>query len=138
MYKRQVIASSSYLSSDQELGVPITAYNSGREQKVVVVKELQKWEILPFMFGLGFDTTSDNTGIKKGAVVLIEKEVGEALVWLACPHHFYELHVKKVARRVFGDTSCPEESIYKRLKDDWNRIVENIDMEDLELFDWRK
>ena len=46
--------------------------------------------------------------------------------------------MKKVARLVFGDTSCPEETIYKRLKDNWNRIAENIDMQDLKLFDWRK
>ena len=61
------------------------------------------------------------------------------LWWLACPHHFYELHVKKVARFYFGETTCPEETIYKRLKDDWNKIIEQeIDYDDLELFDWQR
>ena len=71
-----VIATSPYFSSDQVLAVPITASNSGKDQKEVVVKELMEWEVMPFLFGLGFDTTSDNTGSKRGAVVLIEKEVG--------------------------------------------------------------
>ena len=132
-----VIASSPYLSSDQVLGVPITASNSGKHQKEVVVKELQEWEIMPFLLGLGFDTTSDNTGKNKGAVVLIEKTVGEALWWLACPHHFYEIHVKKVARVLYGDTTSPDENIYKKLKDKWNDIIDQgIDYENLTLFDW--
>ena len=133
-----VIATSPYFSSDQVLAVPITASNSGKDQKEVVVKELMEWEVMPFLFGLGFDTTSDNTGSKRGAVVLIEKEVGEALIWLACPHHFYELHVKKVARVYLGDTSSPEECVYKRLKDNWNKVAETIDTENLCLFDWKR
>ena len=88
---------------------------------------------------MAFDNTSDNTSKNKGAVVLIEKALGRAVWWLACPHHFYELHVKKVARFYFGETSSPEETIYKRLKDDWNKILEReIDYEDLELFDWQQ
>ena len=35
-----VIATSPYFSSDQVLGVPITASNSGKDQKAVVMKEL--------------------------------------------------------------------------------------------------
>jgi hypothetical protein len=33
--------------------------------------------------------------------------LGEAVLWVACPHHYYEIHVKKVARLYFGDTSNP-------------------------------
>ena len=44
------------------------------------------------------------------------------------------------ARFYFGETSNPEETIYKRLKDDRNKIIENeIDYDDLDdLFDWKK
>ena len=58
------MASYPYLSSDQVLGVPITVSNRGKNQKEVVVKELQEWEVMTFLFGLGFDTTCDNTGNK--------------------------------------------------------------------------
>ena len=70
---------------------------------------------------------------------MIEKALGRAVWWVACPNHFYELHVKKVARLYFGETSCPEETVYKKLKEGWNKIIEEeIDYEDLELFDWEK
>ena len=133
-----IVAASPDLPHEQVLGVPFTPSNSGKDQKVVVIEQLQKWELEPFILGLAFDTTSDNTGKNKGAVVLIEKALGRANWWVACPHHFYELHVKKAVKFYYGDTSCPEETTYKRLKDSWNNIVEKgIDYNDLELFDWK-
>ena len=54
------------------------------------------------------------------------------------PHHFYELQVKKIARVYFGDTTSPEKCVYKRLKDNWNKVAETIYTENLCLFDWRK
>ena len=134
-----VIAASPFLPSEQVLGVPFTPSNSGKDQKVVVMNELKEWELEPFILGLAFDTTSDNTGRNKGAVVLIEKALGRAMWWVACPHHFYELHVKKAARFYFGETSCPEETTYNKLKDGRNKILEDkIDYDDLELFNWEQ
>ena len=118
-----VILSSPDLSSNQVLGIPI----------------IREWNISPYIMGIGFDTTSDNTGRKNGSVVLIEKEIGEAIWWVACPHHYYEIHVKKVARLHFGDTSSPEETVYKKLRDKWNNILDTtINYDDLDLFDWNK
>ena len=71
--------------------------------------------------------------------MLIEKELKRAVWWVACPHHFYELHVKKVAKFYFGETSSPEETTYKKLKDEWNNIIEKeIDYDNLELFDLKR
>ena len=61
-----VIAASPFLPSEQVLGVPFTPSNSGKDQKVVVMNELKEWELEPFILGLAFDTTSDNTGKKQG------------------------------------------------------------------------
>ena len=63
-----VIATSPDLATDQVLGVPITSSNSGKDQQEVIVKLLEEWEIVPFILGLAFDTTSDNTGRLRGAV----------------------------------------------------------------------
>ena len=41
-----------------------------------ILKDLQK----PDIFGLAFATTSDNTEKNKGAMILIEKSLGEAMV----------------------------------------------------------
>ena len=134
-----IIASSPDLPSEQLLGVPITPSNSGKHQKEVVTEALKDWGVVPHILGLGFDTTSDNTGKNKGAVVLIEKALNEAVWWVACPHHYYEIHIKKVARFYFGESSSPEKTTIKKLKDSWNDIIEKrINYENLELFDWEK
>ena len=56
---------------------------------------LNEWEIEPFILDFSFHITSGNTGQNKGDVALIEKALGRAVWWVACPNHFYELHVKK-------------------------------------------
>ena len=61
-----VIADSPHLPSEQVLAVPFTPSNSGKDQMKVVMKVLQEWGIEPNIMGLGFDTTSDNTGIVQG------------------------------------------------------------------------
>ena len=53
-----------------------------------MLKVIEEWEIGEYIFGLAFDTTSDNTGKNKGSVVLLEKSLGSAVLWLPCPHHF--------------------------------------------------
>ena len=99
-----VIATSPDLATDQVLGHTLQQC-SGKDQQEVIVKLLEEWEILPFILGLAFDTTSDNTGRLNGADVLIEKQLGEAIWYVACPHHFYEIHVEKVAR-LYRCTYC--------------------------------
>ena len=45
--------------------------------------------------------------------------------------------MKKVAKFYFGDSTSPEETTFKRLKDKWNDIIEKgIDYDNLVLFDW--
>ena len=78
-----VIADSLNLPTEQVLGVPFTPSNSGKDQKKVVMRVLNEWELnewKPFILGLACDTTSDNTGKNKGAVVLIEQAIGRALL----------------------------------------------------------
>ena len=136
-----VFLSCPYLDTDQVLGVPITPSNSGKNQMDVLNKVLEEWGIKPSICGLCFDTTSDNTGHKGGAVVLLEEAIGAPVLCLACPHHYYEIeiHVKKVARLYFGDSTYPEEHTYKRLKDNWNVILKKtIKYDQLEFFDWKK
>jgi len=41
--------------------------------------------------GLCFDTTSSNTGRKKGACVLVEKLLERKMLYLACKHHTHEI-----------------------------------------------
>ena len=51
-----------------------------------------------------FDTTASNTGRHKGSASAIEATLGSAILWLACHHHVYEIHVKHVSDHVLGTT----------------------------------
>ena len=95
------------LTFQQVLGVPLTPSNCGKGHQKVVMEVLSEWEIEPFILGLAFDTTSDNIGKNKGALALIEKALGRAVWQVACPHHIYELHVKKVTRRETSSLKKP-------------------------------
>lgn len=49
-----------------------------------------------------FDTTSSNTGRFKGSATAIESTLNKAVLWLACYHHVYEIHVKHVSDYFMG------------------------------------
>ena len=63
-------------------------------QKDGVKDLLLKWDIEAEFVGIVFDTTASNIGIRAGCSTLLEKELGHAVLWLACRHHVYELHIR--------------------------------------------
>ena len=104
------------------LGVPEVASGSGQQQKEAVVEMLRKWKIFDQVVGIVFDTTSSNTGSKSGACLLLEEYLGRSILWLACRHHIYELHIKHVVEAVTGNTQDPGVKLFRRLKSEWNSL----------------
>ena len=91
------------------------------------------------ILGFCFDTTGANTGRHNGLIVRLEKYVGEPCWWLACPHHQFEIHVKKVARQLYGDSTAPEEALYKQFRTKYQDLKdEGIELANLRMFDWSK
>ena len=124
---------------EQVLGVPVVQSSKGKDQLVEVIRVLNEWTIFPKLFGLRFDTTSDNTGRHIGSVTLIEKAKGHSLMWVACRHHSIEVHVKKVAKHCLGETTSPHYHLFKQLHDNWLEAVvdsdhSGIDYSSLELY----
>ena len=138
--KRVAVLAKCYkMEMEQLLAVPVTQSNSGLHQYQAVTPVLEDWAIKPNILGFAFDTTADNTGKHKGLVIRLEKWVGSACWWVACPHHHYELHVKKVARLFYGETTSPDETLYKRFQAHWNTLLkQGIKYNQLELFNWNK
>ena len=116
------------------LGVPETSSGSGKEQKEVVAEMMKKWEIFEEVTGLVFDTTSSNTGHEIGACKLLEEYLEKAVLWLACRHHIYELHIKHVVEAVSGNTKDPGVKLFRRLKAEWNSL--EINYSKLKKFDY--
>ncbi len=61
-----------------------------------IVEAVDEWQIRDNIKGLCFDTTSTNTGVKRGICVLLEQEFGRKLLNLACRHHVAEIVLQKV------------------------------------------
>ena len=139
-----LIVSSSIPKIDQLLGVPFVERATGVQQRDEVIKLLEEWGLTDQIIGISFDTTSDNTGVDNGSCKLIEECVGKAILWLACRRHVYELHIKHVATLVADFVSSrlstnPEETLFKRLRDNWSELTEDedwVDLDELNKFDW--
>ena len=71
---------------------------------------------------MGFDTTSSNTGIRKGACTILQEVLQRQLLWMACRHHVLELVIGAAFGELFGATSGPEVPIFKKLQDIWPRL----------------
>ena len=71
---------------------------------------------------LVFDTTSLNTGNKKGIVLRLEAEFGRGLLQLGCRHHIYELICGASCTVVYGSGTGPTEPLFKKLIDNWDSL----------------
>ena len=63
-----------------------------------------------------FDTTSSNTGVYKGAAIVLMTKIGRVLLWFECRHHMAELFIKPVWILLFGDDSGPFRSDFSLFK----------------------
>lgn len=117
-----VLVSSPADGKDKLLGVPKLISGTGANAANAVYKMLTEWGLGQKVVGMCFDTTSVNTGLKNGACVLLEHQVEDELLWLACRHHVLEIILSKVFTFCFGPSSSPDIPIFKRFKAAWQYI----------------
>ena len=94
-----VLFSSPDLSEFQFLGIVIVKDGTAESLGKAIKKTLQDRDFFDYGDCLSFDTTVTNTGWLKGVCTLIEQWRGNALLWMACRHHVYELHIKVNIRK---------------------------------------
>lgn len=107
------------LESSKLLGVPIIPNSTGSAQHEAVVMLLEKWGVFRELIALVFDTTSSNTGRFQGAATCIEKTLGHAVLWCACRHHVFKIHIQHVAELICGKRKTPSEAIFKRFQNEF-------------------
>lgn len=108
---------------EQLLGVPKIGRGTGEGQCNVCVAALENWQLKHLIEGLVFDTTSVNTGLKKGACSLLKKELGKELVWIACRHHVFEVVSSDVFYATIGPSGAgPDVQLFTRFKKTWPNI----------------
>ena len=108
------------------------------DQQKVLEKLLEDWGLGDYIMALGFDTTASNTGVHAGAVTLIEQYLGRACMWSACQRHVHELHIKHAAEFVFGPSTGPTDKLFKQLREQWGSIVDGVNYQELNGFEWEK
>lgn len=121
------------------LGVLIVKSSKGKDKLEEIVKVCNSRNILTKLFGVRFDTIAGNTGCHVGSVTLLQKTVGDCLLWITCHRNSIEAHIKKVAKYCLEETTSPHYSLFKRLHDNWLELVEDtnhsgIDYKSLELY----
>ena len=95
---------------------------------------LTDWDLKSEVCATVFDTSSSNTGADLGACKLLEDWLGKPVLWIACCHHVYELHFKRLVQEVTGVTKDPGVSLFRRLKSQWYTIP--IDYTNLSLLEY--
>ena len=102
---------------------------TGRTEAEMVKQTLDDWKIAEKIIASGFDTTSSNTGVHKGAITILQELLDRQLLWLACRHHILELVVGAAFTELFGETKSPEVTLFKILKTSWD----SLDLSDIVL-----
>ena len=103
--------------------------STGKVEAETVKEVLVDWGISEQIIACGFDTTSFNTGIHKGSVVMLQKLLAKLLLSLACRHHIHELVLAAAFTELFGVTTGPEVVLFKVLKESWD----SLNLDDLQL-----
>lgn len=116
------------------LGCPETPFGTGEAESGVVKEVMMKWNIRHQVVNLVFDTTASNSSGEVGACTYLEMWVGSPILWTACRHHIYELHVNRMVEAVTGKTKDPGVGLFRRLKSEWHSLF--IDYNDLVLFNY--
>ncbi|KZS10355.1 Uncharacterized protein APZ42_025189 [Daphnia magna] len=98
------------------------------------IKLSSDWDVLGRLGGQVFDTTASNSGINAGCCALIEKEIFRPILWLACRHHMFELHIRHVWEAVSNKPDHPVEPLLKRFQSEWDLLDKSTD--DLNLYEW--
>lgn len=132
----------SQLGTTQLLGVPKLVDGTGFSTANAVEKILKDWNLIEKTQFFCFDTTSVNTGKKKGAAFRLEAKLKRKILFTPCRHHIFELILRdvfllkvpepkkkaksrskaKAKAKSNTKTSGPSVSIFDRFKEQWNDI----------------
>ena len=114
------------------LGIAETKDSTGRVEAEKVKEILDNWNVTEKIIALGFDTTSSNTGIRKGSCTILQQLLERQLLWLACRHHIPERIIAVSFITLFGETKGPDVPLFKTLKNCWDNLdLSNIKLPDI-------
>lgn len=105
------------------LGVPKIVSSTGEAQAEAIFQLLKEWNLENQISFMCFDTTASNTGVYKGATVLLQQKLSTKLIGLGCRHHIFELIVAAAWDLIMGPSSGPDIQIFRRFRTNWQFIA---------------
>ena len=66
------------------LAICKTSDSTGRTEAEKVQEILHDWNLTEKIVAVGFDTTSSNTGVHKGACTILQQLLNRQILWMAC------------------------------------------------------
>lgn len=135
--REAIVMSSPDLLKPQVIEIPSIKSSSAENQTICVMKAINKTKVKEKIIKINSDTTANMTGIRGGTLVKVEKELGRTVLKTPCRKHVAEIIAKHVSETVNGEASTgPEIPMFKLLKKIWTSIVDEIDYDNLDKFDW--
>ena len=117
-----VMSGNPHMTEGKVIEVEEISSSTGKDQAEAVLKAVEDGGAKNFVHALLFDTTASNTGVKKGAAILIMKELGRPLLFLECRHHVSELLLKQAWYSLFEDCSGPDNSDFGAFANVWKYL----------------
>ena len=126
-------------SDDILLGVVQAASSKGSDQGDVILNLVEYYDIVDQIFAVCCDTTSSNTGVFSGAIVLLSTILDTPLLWFLCRRHMLEVHISHFMEALTGEkTKAPRRGLYVKLQKVWPTVKNEIDkLEELVKFNWK-
>lgn len=87
-----------------------------------VHEHIVEWNLLDAIIAVCTDTTSSNTGIHHGSVVLFQQLMKRNMLYFACRHHVDEVMIGGVFVKLFGESSGPSPDMFDNFKRDWHAV----------------
>ncbi|XP_043476309.1 uncharacterized protein LOC122507578 [Leptopilina heterotoma] len=112
----------SYNGTSKFLGAPKIESGTGENIAQAVYNTLVEWEISGNVVAASFDTTSSNTGLERGACIILDDFLDRKPLRFACRHHICEILLKDVFEKKYGKSNAPETLIFNRFADMWHNI----------------
>ena len=80
-------------ADDILLGVFQAVSSKGSDQADVILNLLEYYDIVDQIFAVCCDTTSSNTGVFSGAIVLLSTILNTPLLWFPCRRHMLSVNI---------------------------------------------
>ena len=104
------------------LGIPVIPRSTGADQCSAIIAVLKEWECSEIVIAIVFDTTASNTGKFNGSCVGVEIFLARSVLWFACRHHVYEVHIKHVAAQINQTSTSPSNVLFVSFQNEFSNL----------------